>query len=84
MEVTTKCQVFKHKKEGGSEKVREIINRSKGCLSVFQPDGLGFWWRQQKKDRDFPGGAVVNAPRSQHRGSGFDPWSGNCSPHPNS
>ena len=27
--------------------------------------------------RDFPGGAVVKTPRSQCRGPGFNPWSGN-------
>ena len=27
--------------------------------------------------RDFPGGSAAKAPRSQCRGPGFDPWSGN-------
>ena len=27
--------------------------------------------------RDFPGGTGVMTPRSQCRGPGFDPWSGN-------
>jgi len=27
--------------------------------------------------RDIPGGPVAKTPSSQHRGLGFDPWSGN-------
>ena len=31
----------------------------------------------KEKDRDFPGGPVVETPRSQCRGARFSPWSGN-------
>ena len=31
----------------------------------------------QKKSGDFPGGPVAKALRSQCRGPGFNPWSGN-------
>ena len=31
----------------------------------------------KKQIRDIPGGPVVKTPRSQCRGPGFDPWSGN-------
>ena len=30
--------------------------------------------------RDFPGGPMAKTPRSQCRGLGFDPWSGNYDP----
>ena len=33
--------------------------------------------KQDDGSRDFPGGAVVKTLRSQCRGPGFDPWSGN-------
>ena len=33
--------------------------------------------KQMIHSRDFPGGAVVKTPRSQCRGPGFYPWSGN-------
>ena len=46
-------------------------------LSLLQE----FPWRSgchlKGEARDFPGGPAVKAPRSQRRGPGFDPWSGN-------
>ena len=32
---------------------------------------------RRTQPRDFPGGPVAKTPRSQCRGPGFDPWSGN-------
>ena len=41
-------------------------------------DGEGSREMSQKANhRDFPGGPVAKTPRSQCRGPGFDPWSGN-------
>ena len=34
-----------------------------------------------REGRDFPGGPLVKSPRSQCRGSGFNPWSGDQIPH---
>ena len=43
---------------------------SKGSLCMIT--------QHMKKDpQDFPGGPVGKTPRSQCRGPGFDPWSGN-------
>ena len=38
-----------------------------------------YYYVKEKKEpwlRDFPGGPVAKAPRSQRQGPGFDPWSG--------
>ena len=34
-----------------------------------------------KNNGDFPGGPVAKTPCSRCRGPGFDPWSGNWTPH---
>ena len=36
-----------------------------------------FFILENWNSRDFPGGPVAKTPRSQCRGPGFDPWSGN-------
>ena len=35
----------------------------------------------KEMNRDFPGDPVAKIPRSQWRGSRFNPWSGNWVPH---
>ena len=43
--------------------------------------GLATCATKKASTQGFPGGPVPKAPRSQSRGLGFNPWSGNWIPH---
>ena len=42
---------------------------------------MEYYLALKRNERDFPGVPVVKTPRSQCRGPGLDPWSGNWIPH---
>ena len=49
---------------------------TKSCMGIFITV-LFIFVNNWKQSGDLPGGTVVKTPRSQCRGPGFDPWSGN-------